>query len=174
MHEDIDIFIHTEGGSPKVVRANTGESLEAVLKRAGVHLEPGASVFIGECNEAEHDDSPEGEDKHEPSHCHGTLHELNIKRGHHVHVHKCRRIAVEVHYQAGTKHRKFSPATTIAVTTRWARKAFKLHDADAEKLVLRICGTDAQPRPSEHLGELTTGHTCSLCFNLVPEQKVEG
>ncbi|MFZ3327502.1 MAG: hypothetical protein WA231_17175 [Methylocella sp.] len=82
---------------------------------------------------------------------------------------------VEVNFGGKTKRHKFSPATTIAVVTEWARKKFpNLDAAAAAEYVLQICGTTAQPRSDEHLGELVAAATCSICFDLVKEVTPQG
>ena len=80
---------------------------------------------------------------------------------------------MDVNFGGRTKSRKFSPATTISVVTRWARKKLKLDEAAAAEYVLRLCGTNDQPRPDRHLGELVD-RTCSLCFDLVKEVTPQG
>lgn len=51
---------------------------------------------------------------------------------------------------------------------------FSLNAKDAGEHVLQICKTDKQPATDTPLSELVTGHECNLCFNLVPEKRVEG
>ena len=51
-------------------------------------------------------------------------------------------------------------------------KSFALAIVGAE-YVLRLCGTNDQPRPDKHLGELV-GSTCSLCFDFVKEVTPQG
>ncbi|MGB8840128.1 MAG: hypothetical protein WCC64_03570, partial [Aliidongia sp.] len=93
----------------------------------------------------------------------------------HVHCHHCWHVVVEVNFGGKTKRHKFSPATTIAVVTEWARKKFpNLDAAAAAEYVLQICGTTAQPRSDEHLGELVAAATCSICFDLVKEVTPQG
>jgi hypothetical protein len=61
------------------------------------------------------------------------------------------------------------------VVTAWARK--KLPDIDvaaAAEFVLQICGTQTQPRSTDHLGELVPAATCSICFDLVKEVTPQG
>lgn len=92
-----------------------------------------------------------------------------------MHCHHCWHVVVEVNFGGKTKRHKFSPATTIAVVTEWARKKFpNLDAAAAAEYVLQICGTTAQPRSDEHLGELVAAATCSICFDLVKEVTPQG
>lgn len=174
--KEIEFFVHG-AGKPKVVAGKPDEPLRDVLIRADALRKDDADVlvFVGECEQAR-DEAPEvedGADKHEPADSGRTLRELGVKRHHHVHVHRCRAIAVQVNF-TGTKHRRFSPAATIAAVTDWARRKFRIDAASAAEYVLQICGTQDQPRPDTHLGELTKAPECSLCFDLVKEVTPQG
>ena len=116
-------------------------------------------VFVGECEEAlaEPVDSDNGADKHSPVDINLTLGVLGIKRHDHLHCHRCRHIAVEVNFGGKTKHRKFSPSTTVGVVTQWARRKFRLDEAAAAEYVLQLCNSVEQPRSDRHLGELVRG-----------------
>jgi hypothetical protein len=93
---------------------------------------------------------------------------------HHIHCHRCRRITTTVHYQSRTAHHRFSPATTVAAATAWARRRFHLTDPDNDRLVLQVCETGEQPGKTARLGELVPEGTCAFCVNLVPDVKFEG
>lgn len=176
---EIEHFIHAPGGSPKVAVAAAGDRLRDVLIRLEIiRSEPdGLHIFVGECVEAldEANEVEDGADQHEPVDIDLTLEVLEIHRHRHIHVHHCRHVAVEVNFGGKTKRHRFSPATTIAVVTEWARKKFpNLDPAAVAEYVLEICGTTTQPRPTEHLGELVSATTCSICFNLVKEVTPQG
>jgi hypothetical protein len=176
--EELELFIHSQGAKPKVVVARPHEILRDILVRTEVIKEgqDDLLVFVGEWEECltEPDEIEDGEDRHEPIDVSMTIEVLEIHRHRHVHVHKCRRVAVEVNFTGRTKRHRFSPATTIAVVTRWARKKFKLDGAAGAEYVLQICKTTKQPRPSEHLGELVEPPACAICFDLVKEITPQG
>ena len=176
--EAIELFIHSQGAKPKVAVAGPHEVLRDVLVRTEVITEGQEEllVFVSEWEEAlaEPDEVENGEDTHVPVDFSLTIEALELHRHRHVHVHKCRRVAVEVHFNGGTKRHRFSPATTIAVVTQWARKKFKLDPAAGAEYVLHICDTTTQPRPSEHLGELVEPPVCAICFKLVKEITPQG
>jgi hypothetical protein len=176
---EIEVFLHGQGVKPKAATAVLGDALREVLIR-GEMMQPGEGeifVFVGECESAlkEPLEIEDGTDEHEPVDIDLTLEVLEIHRHRHVHRHHCRHIAVEVNFLGKTKRHKFSPATTIAVVTEWARKKFpSLDAAAAAEFVLQICGTSAQPRSTDHLGELIAAATCSICFDLVKEVTPQG
>jgi hypothetical protein len=176
--EAIEFFIHGQGAKPKVAVSGPHEVLRDVLVRAEIITEGQEEllVFVGEWEEAlaEPDEVEYGEDSHVPVDFLLTIEALELHRHHHVHVHKCRRVAAEVHFNGRTKRRRFSPATTIAVVTQWARKKFKLDPAAGAEYVLNICDATTQPRPSEHLGELVEPPVCAICFKLVKEITPQG
>jgi hypothetical protein len=176
--DEIELFIHSQGEKPRVAVAGPREVLREVLVRAEVITEDQEEllVFVGEWEEAleEPVEIENGEDGHVPVDLTLTIEALELHRHRHVHVHRCKRVAVEVHFNGDTKRHRFSPATTIAVVTRWARKKFKLDPAAGAEYVLHICDTSKQPRPSEHLGELVEAHVCAICFKLVKEITPQG
>jgi hypothetical protein len=172
---DITLFVHREGCKPQVVQANASEHLDELLTRAGVAA--GVPVFVGECEQCRTDDQDEDgkEDAHDPANPSLTLENLGLHHGGHVHCHRCRRVEVMVHYGSGTRRHKFSPATTVASATVWAKKKYKLTDSDAVTYVLQITGTNVVPQANSHLGELVHFPKCELCFDIVPSTpKVEG
>jgi hypothetical protein len=177
--QDIELFVHGQGAKPVVVAASSGETLHDVLVRSGIIPagETGAIlVFVGECDEAlrEADDVEDGVDEHAPVDANQTLDALGVRAHHHVHHHRCRHIAVDVNFGGTTKHRRFSPATTIAIVTAWARKKFKLDPAAASEYRLQICHTTNTPRDDMHLGELVEAPKCAICFDLVKEVTPQG
>jgi hypothetical protein len=175
---EIEHFIHAPGVSPRVAVGAAEDRLRDVLIRLEVIRDQpdGLHIFVGECVEAlnEADDVNDGSDGHEPVDIDLTLSVLEIHRHRHVHVHRCRHIGVEVNFSGKTKRHRFSPNTTVGVTTDWARRKFHLDPAVAGEYVLQFCGSPVQPRSDEHLGDLVQGDTCSLCFDLVKELTPKG
>lgn len=175
---EIEHFVHVHGARPRAVKAPPTDTLEDVLTRLGIRKEGNDEilVFIGECDEAlaDNQEGEAGADHHAPIDAGLTLEALELHRHRHVHCHTCRHIAVHVNFNGESRHRKFSPATTIAVVTHWAWKKFGLDAAAAADYVLQIAGSEEQPRPDQHLGELTTGATCALAFDLVKELTPQG
>jgi hypothetical protein len=176
--EAIELFIHSQGEKPRVAMAGPHEVLREVLVRAEVITvgQEELLVFVGEWEESlnEPDEIENGEDSHLPVDLSMTIEALELHRHRHVHVHRCKRVAVEVHFNGVAKRHRFSPATTIAVVTQWARKKFKLDPAAGAEYVLQICDTTKQPRSSEHLGELVEPPVCAICFKLVKEITPQG
>ena len=175
--EEIEHFIHAPGGKPKVAFA----APEAILREVLIRLEvirdepDGLHIFVGECDEAlaEVDEVEDGADQITAVDIDQTFAFLEIARHRHVHVHRCRHVAVEVNFGKSKKHR-FAPNTTVGVATEWARRKFHLDKAIAHEYVLQLCGTKVQPRSTEHLGDLVQGTTCSICFDLVKDETPKG
>jgi hypothetical protein len=177
-NNEFEVFVHAQGAKPKLVMASPAEPLKEVLARAGISLggtEP-MLVFVGECLEALQESIAvdNGEDGHSPVDPSFSVEQLRLREHKHIHCHRCRHVAVEVNYSSRTKHHRFSPATTIAVVTKWALKKFDLTDAAAADYVLQICHSKQVPRPNEHLGELVHAPDCRVCFDLVKEVTPQG
>jgi len=174
----LEIFLHQADTKPKVIEVASTDILMEVLVRTGATTPEATDilVFVGEWEEAlqEPEDVEDGFDQHEPVDVTKSLDELGLEHHRHVHIHRCRHIAVKVNFMGKTKHHRFSPATTIATATAWARKKFHVDPATASEYVLQLCESTNQPRADEHLGELVTPGECSLCFDLVKEVTPQG
>lgn len=176
--QQTELFLHGRGSKPRSVLAASNEILREMLVRTGIIRDGGDEilVFVGECEEAlaEPDTVEDGVDSHAPVDISLTIEVLEVERRRHVHCHTCRHVATEVMFNGVTKRHRFSPSTTVATATQWARKKFRLDQAAGAEYVLEICGTDDQPRPDKHLGELVKEGTCNLCFTLVKEINPQG
>jgi hypothetical protein len=173
----VEIFVHAEGRMPVPVKVLLNESLEDILKLAGIEPKAELNVFCGESVEAlSQSAQAEGleEDKHEPVSMKQTLDKVEIGKPGHIHCHRCKKIKVTVNYKEKTVIRQFSPATRIQTITVWARKQFGLTDIDADKMILEIDSTNERPRQSQHVGELVNYPDCKIVFSLVPEHKEAG
>ncbi len=167
----IEFFLHGVG-KPQVLTASEGESLKDVLARSNALLRDGEVVFVGEPADAL-DNPDRDEDIQEPVDIDATLHALHVRELRHVHTRAVRRVEVTVHFN-GERKRRFSPATTIATVTEWAKKRFKVDPAAGADLVLALRPTGVHPRPDEHLGELLQPGSSALEFDLVREVTPQG
>lgn len=97
-----------------------------------------------------------------------------IKDGVRIHITRCRRVQVTVNYLEHTDEHRFSPGTRVRAVKEWAVRKFKIDPKDAAEHVLQICGSTKRPASDTTLHDLTDGKTCAVCFDLVPEKRVEG
>lgn len=92
-----------------------------------------------------------------------------------IHVSHCRHVEVSVRFNGEIEKRRFTPSATVERIKRWAaRRAFHLSPRDAAEHVLQLQGTTTRPDRDVHVGTLTHGDTCTVAFDLVPCQRVEG
>ena len=171
-----ELFLHCHDAKPQIIQAALDESLLDLLGRVGVLREPQSAplVFLGESDEALHkpDDPEDRADDHGPVDTKLPIKDLD-PRHRHIHCYYCPIVEVAVNFLDRTEERKFSPVTTVGVLTTWACRKLRLDDAAAADCVLRICGTNEQPRPDRYLGEVAR-KDCSLCFDLVKELTPQG
>jgi hypothetical protein len=98
---------------------------------------------------------------------------VGIGHGTRVHVTRCHKIRVAVNYVNRTIEREFAPGARVRTVKRWAVHEFHLDHKDAAEHVLQVCGSTDRPSSDTPLHVLLrTG--CCLCFDLVPEKRVEG
>ena len=92
-----------------------------------------------------------------------------------LHFSSCHRIKVYVTFNGATLDHDFAPGTTVASVKRWAtERAFGMSEEDAGEHVFQITGTHERPAPSIHVGALAPRKTCSVGFDLVPDERVNG
>lgn len=160
----VTLFVQVQGDPTLVevtVAANvTDAELHSALSRAGVHLTPDVQLFIDESD----DFVPAASDRPVPG----------LKHGARVHVSRCRRIKTTVNFLDKTAERAFPPGTRIRSVKTWAAREFHLDHKDAAEHALQICGSAVRPATDTPLHALVRGHECAVCFDLVPEKRVEG
>jgi len=158
------IFIQVHG-RPGIFEAELSEAatigeLYDVLAAAGIQMDAETFVFIDEA--AHHQEGA----RHHPL--------GDIKHGSRIHVSHCKRIKTTVHYLDRTAEREFAPGARVRTVKDWAVQTFKLNPKDAAEHVLQICNSTKRPSSDTRLNELVHAHECAVCFDLVPEKRVEG
>jgi hypothetical protein len=164
--EHIDVFVQGEGLKQVVrIRVAKGALVRELIELAlALGLVPGGVAALEDCEEALDLDA--------------ALDAAGVCHHGRVHVHRCRRTEVSVHYGARTLTQSFPTSSTVQAVWKWAVAApqFNLSPTDALEHALELCDTAVRPDPDTHLGTLVSGGKahCALCFNLVPKQRVEG
>jgi hypothetical protein len=102
-----------------------------------------------------------------------TLKASGIRDKHRIHIHRCKRIEVTLHFNEVTERLYFPPATTVDKVKKEFVKKIGMSPIDATEHVLQICGGTDRPEPDTHIGALVCGR-CAVCFDLVPIKRVEG
>lgn len=111
-------------------------------------------------------------EKHISSDCDQSV--SDIKRGTRVHVSRCRRIKVMIHFNGQTVDHAFPPGARVKTVKMWAVRQFGLDPKDAAEHVLQICNKAERPSSDTPLHQLVHGTDCAVCFDLIPEKRVEG
>lgn len=160
----LTVFIHAHG-RPGILEAELSEAatigeLYGVFAALGITIDAETFVFIDEAEQHQH---------HEHHHPIGGL-----KHGSRIHVCRCKRIKTSVNFTDKTDTREFAPGTRVKSVKEWAVQVFKLSPKDAAEHVLQICNSSKRPSTDTRLNELVKPHECSLCFDLVPEKRIEG
>lgn len=158
------IFIQVHG-RPGILEAELSEAatlgeLQDALRGVGVALDADTFIFI---DESEHHEEGERSRRVEA-----------IKHGARVHVCRCKRIKTTVHFLNQSAEREFQPGARVRRVKEWAVHTFHLSPKDAAEHVLQICNSTKRPTSDTPLHELVEGHKCAVCFDLVPEKRVEG
>lgn len=164
---DIELFLQGEGiRDVKLVRLPSNATVRDIAdaaKSAGALGDDGGVIVTIE--DADEELVPEV-----------SLSTAGVRHRGRVHVHRCRRVVATVNYNGQAKALDFAPSATIERLHRRAtgRQGFGLADADAAEHLLQLCGSAERPDVETHVGTLVTAPACTVCFDLVPKQRVEG
>ena len=162
--KSIDLFYQGEGlGEVKHLEIEPDATFAILRARlAEMHgVGPDVQFFL------EDEDDPIGEGV--------SLAEYASPKGLKVHVHRCRRVEVSVTFNGETVERRFGPGATVARVKRWAaERKFSMSTEEAGEHVLQVAGTYDRPAPGTHIGSLIDCKVCSLAFDLVPDERVNG
>lgn len=158
------IFIQVHG-RPGILEAELSEAatlgeLHDALAEVGIQIDAETFIFIDEAEQHQHGN------RHQPVD--------NLKHGSRIHVSRCKRIKTTVNFLEKTAEHEFAPGVRVRAVKEWAVHIFKMNPKDAAEHVLQICGSTRRPPSDTPLHELVEGHGCALCFDLVPEKRVEG
>jgi hypothetical protein len=138
----------------------SGRGLHEALVAIGIVLTDDTLVFLDEVEI--------------PLDCHGEEPLGHLHHGHRVHVSRCRHIEVTVNYLEREVQRKFAPSRRLRAVKAWAVSEFGLDHKDAAEHILQVCNSEKRPPNDTPLHTLLHDHHCQLCFDLVPEKRVEG
>ena len=158
------IFIQIQG-KPGVTEAEitipvTSGDLQDKLKVHGIDIDKDLVAFVDEAeNPIPHDRKAAIE---------------GLKHGSRVHVTRCKKVKVTIHYLERTIDRAFPPGTRVRTVKQWAVRELKIKPTDAGEHVLQLCNSITQPPSDMALAELVRDQGCDVCFDLVPEKRIEG
>ncbi|MBB3302858.1 hypothetical protein FHT72_006811 [Rhizobium sp. BK077] len=138
----------------------TVRDLHDVLAKAGIDVDGETHVFLGDAEE------PVSKNLADPLD--------HLKDGLRIHVTRCRRVATTVNYLEHSDEHRFAPGARVRAVKEWAVRKFKINPKDAAEHVLQLCNSTKRPSSDTTLQELTDNNTCAVCFDLVPEKRVEG
>ena len=134
--------------------------LHDALEVLGIAVSTETFIFIDEA------------EAHEQGERHKRL--PHVKHGSRIHVSRCKRIATTVNFLDKSQEREFPPGARVRAVKEWAVHVFDLDPKDAAEHVLQLCNSTERPPSDTPLNQLVHGHPCALCFDLVPEKRVEG
>lgn len=162
---NLQLFLQFEGhrGIEIVRIEDTATVRELLAAAAGAGLpedrREGASVFAHE------NDTPLDHDT--------CLKDAGIGNKHRIHIHRCKKVEVTLHFNEVKEKLHFPPSATVERVKREFVKRIHMSPVDATEHVLQLCGSTDRPDPDTHIGSLICG-CCSLCFDLVPIKRIEG
>lgn len=158
------LFVQVQGDA-RIIEVAVAEDvtegdLHNALSAAGVPVTPESFVFVDEAEQHLHRE--------------GKQLVSGAKHGMRVHVARCHRIKTTVNFLDKTVERGFPPGARLRGVKAWAVREFHLDHKDAAEHVLQICNSNDRPSSDKPLHALVHGHDCAVCFDLVPEKRVEG
>jgi hypothetical protein len=160
----ISVFIQAHG-RPGILEAELSQTatlgeLHDALTALGITIDGETFIFIDDAEE-----QAQGP-RHEPL--------PGLKHGCRIHVSHCRRIKTTANFLNKTAEREFPPGARVRAVKEWAVHKFEMNSKDAAEHVLQVCNSTERPVSDTPLHQLVHGHGCAVCFDLVPEKRVEG
>lgn len=160
----ITAFIQSDG-KPDLTEVELPEDVSiddlfALLTQHEIDLDDEIEIFIDEADE--------------PLKRKGKDRVPALKRGCRIHVTRCRKVKASVNFTDRTEAEQFAPGVRVRRVKAWAVRMFKLDGNDASEHVLQLCNSTVRPPTDTPLYELTDRRSCAICFDLVPEKRVEG
>jgi hypothetical protein len=167
---ELQVFVQGEGlGQIRLVKADAGSTIGELVADLAERFGGDFAAAAGSGGLAV---TLENDDRELPAS--STLEQAGVTDRKRVHVHRCRKVRVSVNFNGATATDDFPPANTVGKVKKWADKKFEIDEADATEHALQLCGTADRPDEDAHVGTLTNGTACSICFDLVPKRRVEG
>lgn len=116
------------------------------------------------------------EDRDEALSLDATLEAAGLGNQSSVHLSRCKKVAVTVHYNGKQRSESFGPGVPMHRVKQWAvgKQGFDLSSVDAAEHVLQITGTQERPDEDVHVGTLVQPKRCAVEFDLVAKVRVEG
>ena len=146
------------------------------------HIEVDATITFGEIKTLlveKHSLAPEvhlfPEDGDEPADEEALISEFVTSVGLKLHLSRCRKVKVCVHYNGQTAEREFAPSATISTVHQWATEDnFGIPKVDASELKLQLMGANKRPPANRHIGVFAKCPDCAVEFDLVTDEKIQG
>ena len=156
------VQVHGDARIIEVLVADTvtAAELREALSHGGVPMTPELFIFVDEAEEHVDDE--------------GQQAVPGLKHGARVHVARCRRVKTTVHFLEKTIERSFQPGARVRTVKAWATRELHLDHKDAAEHVLQLCNSNERPATDTALHTLVRGSDCSVCFDFVPEKRIEG
>jgi hypothetical protein len=158
------VFIQAQD-RPGILEAELSQTatlseLHDTLAAGGITIDAETFIFIDEA-----EDQAQGE-RHEPI--------RGLKHGCRIHVSRCKRIKATVNFLDKSETHPFPPGARVGTVKDWAVHKFHMEPKDAAEHVLQLCTSTERPTSDTPLHQLAHGHSCVVCFDLVPEKRIEG
>jgi hypothetical protein len=116
------------------------------------------------------------EDGDKPLAAGATLESSGLGNHSSVHLSRCARVTVTVHYNGQDRTDTFGPGVPMHRIKEWAvgKQGFGLDPVDAGEHVLQTTGSSDRPDEDVHVGSLVGASGCKVEFDLVAKVRVEG
>jgi hypothetical protein len=92
----------------------------------------------------------------------------------HLHLNRCKRIEVTIHFAGRDKAHRFAPSATVGRVRRWAvgEDGFDLPQTQRPKHEIGVCDAGVIADRQDHIG--TLADDCKLCLDLAPKDRFQG
>ena len=163
--ETIEIYLHGENcQEAKIIEIPVNSKIGDIIAVYHNSMNPDAKMEEIELFFEDDDDMKNKE--HE-------IGQAGIKKRHHVHCHRCKKVTVTIDYNGQVIHLKVAPSNTGERILKLAAKEFKIAEGDIGDLYLKLPdGTTLDP--DAHIGSYVHHPKCEITLTLINNNQVQG
>ncbi|MGP8215368.1 MAG: hypothetical protein ACLQQ4_07385 [Bacteroidia bacterium] len=114
------------------------------------------------------------EDETEPRQKEHHCEEGGIKKRHHIHCHRCKKVKCAIDFNGVTKLLTVPPSMRGETLLKLVGREFGITEIDLTNMELKFVSTEQVLLPNEHIGTFVTYPKCETALNLVPIKSTNG
>jgi hypothetical protein len=113
------------------------------------------------------------EDEEHPKEKGHHIEQAGIKKRHHVHCHRCQKVAISIEYNGQVKNISVPPSATGIMILKKSAKEFGITEKDASDLLLKLPNGEVLQK-TDHIGSFVSFPHCEIKLLLIHNKQIQG